>query len=69
MKKSAVNWMIEEMIKHGLVLQGTHPDNILFHSAKQREKEQNEYFFDCGRNYQLTGEGTFTEVNIETYKP
>jgi hypothetical protein len=29
------------------------------------EKEQHKLFFDCGRQYQLTGEGTFTEVNNE----
>jgi hypothetical protein len=36
--------------------------------AKEMEKEQKEYFFNCGRQYQLTGEGTFTEVYNETYK-
>ena len=35
--------------------------------AKAMEKEHNEYFFNCGRNYQLTGEGTFTETYDETY--
>lgn len=32
------------------------------------EKEQKKFMFDCGRQYQLTGEGTFTEVYNETYK-
>jgi len=31
------------------------------------EKEQKKFMFDCGRQYQLTGEGTFTEVYNETY--
>ena len=35
--------------------------------AKAMEKEHNEYFFNCGRNYQLTCEGTFTETYNETY--
>ena len=35
--------------------------------AKQMEKEQIEYFFNCGRQYQLTGEGTFKQVHNETY--
>jgi hypothetical protein len=35
--------------------------------AKAMEKEQKEYFFNCGRQYQLTGDGTFTEVYNETY--
>lgn len=34
---------------------------------KQMEKEQQKYFFDCGRQYQLNGEGTFTQVYNETY--
>jgi hypothetical protein len=37
--------------------------------AKAMDKEQKSYFFNCGRQYQLTGEGTFTEVYIETFKP
>jgi hypothetical protein len=39
----------------------------IFEQAKQMEKEQNEYFFNCGRQYQLTGEGTFKQVHNETY--
>jgi hypothetical protein len=50
------------------------PDNPMLQSLlaakprlKQVEKEQQKYFFDCGRQYQLTGEGTFKEVWDETY--
>ncbi len=39
----------------------------LFEKAKQMEKEQQKYFFDCGRQYQLNGEGTFKQVHNETY--
>ena len=35
--------------------------------AKEMEKEKQKYFFDCGRQYQLTGEGTFNQVYNETY--
>jgi len=38
-----------------------------FQQAKEMDKEQKKYFFDCGRQYQLTGEGTFTQVYQETY--
>jgi len=41
--------------------------NEIIEQAKQMEKEQNEYFFNCGRQYQLTGEGTFKQVHNETY--
>jgi hypothetical protein len=50
------------------------PENPMLHSLlaakprlKEVEKEQQKYFFDCGRQYQLTGEGTFKEVWDETY--
>ena len=39
----------------------------LLKEAKKMEKEKQKYFFDCGRQYQLTGEGTFKEVYNETY--
>ena len=49
----------------------THDEKMLvgqfFYEAEVMEKEHNEYFFNCGRNYQLTGEGTFTETYNETY--
>jgi hypothetical protein len=35
--------------------------------AKEMEKVKQKYFFDCGRQYQLTGEGTFNQVYNETY--
>ncbi len=31
------------------------------------ERQQKKYFFDCGRQYQLTGDGTFTQVYTQTY--
>ena len=39
-----------------------------FEQAKDMDKEQKAYFFECGRQFQLTGEGTFTEVYTETFK-
>jgi hypothetical protein len=41
--------------------------NQAIKKAKEMEKEKQKYFFDCGRQYQLTGEGTFNEVYNETY--
>jgi hypothetical protein len=40
---------------------------ISYEQAKEMEKENKKYFFDCGRQYQLTGEGTFAQVYNETY--
>jgi hypothetical protein len=41
--------------------------NELEEQAKAMEKEQKKFMFDCGRQYQLTGEGTFTQIYNETY--
>ena len=35
--------------------------------AKQMDIEQKRNMFNCGRQYQLTGEGTFKEVYEEMY--
>jgi hypothetical protein len=35
--------------------------------AKEMEKIQKFHMFNCGRQYQLTGEGTFKQVYQETY--
>jgi hypothetical protein len=40
-KQTAVDWLIEQIIKYELVPKGTNKDNVLFHKAKQMEKEQN----------------------------
>lgn len=44
----AVEWLIEQIIK---VDKTIHPDNILFHEAKEMEKEQLEKAIEYG--YQL----------------
>jgi hypothetical protein len=66
MKKTAVEWLVEQLKKRGYA--GEFPPHLLFEQAKEMDKEQKEYFFNCGRQYQLTGEGTFTEVYNETFK-
>jgi len=61
-KQTAVEWLEVELKKLPMV-------NVIevFQQAKAMEKEQHKLFFDCGRQYQLTGEGTFTEVHNETH--
>jgi hypothetical protein len=39
-KQTAVEWLIEQMIKYELVPKKIHFDNVLFHQAKEMEKEQ-----------------------------
>jgi hypothetical protein len=62
MKKTTVEWLECELKKIPFV-----KVEDVIKMAKAMEKEHNEYFFNCGRNYQLTGEGTFTETYNETY--
>jgi hypothetical protein len=62
-KHTAVEWL-EYEINMGLSERGL---ISAIEQAKQMEKEQQKYFFDCGRQYQLTGEGTFKQVHNETY--
>ena len=61
-KQTAVEWL--EKICND---RGYHLMSEYFNQAKAMEKEQKKFMFDCGRQYQLTGEGTFTEVYNETY--
>lgn len=50
-KQTAVDWLIEQIIKYRLVPEGTNPDNVLFHKAKEMEKEQIELaHIDGGKN-------------------
>lgn len=37
---TAVEWLVEQMIKCELLPKSVHPDNVLFHKAKQMEKQQ-----------------------------
>ena len=38
--KTAVEWLVEQMIKCELLPKSIHPDNVLFHKAKEMEKQQ-----------------------------
>lgn len=41
--------------------------SILAEQAKAMHKEESQKIFECGRNFQLTGEGTFEQVYNETF--
>ena len=67
-KQTSVKWLEEKLdIMLPLDFEWDKLEKII-NQAKAMEKEENEYFFNCGRQYQLTGEGTFTEINSETYE-
>lgn len=72
-QQTAVEWLLDElMTEMGYGRDMSRIDNKrildeITKEAKEMEKEQKKLMFDCGRQYQLTGEGTFTEVYNETY--
>lgn len=41
---------------------------IVYNQSKELFKQQSEFIFECGRNFQMTAEGTFNEVYNETFK-
>lgn len=63
-KQTAVDLLVSILNKDGFTPVLTDEE---IQQAKQMEKEQQKYFFDCGRQYQLNGEGTFKQVYNETY--
>jgi hypothetical protein len=65
-KQTAVEWLAEQLVPKAMLTYDAITYNAI-QQAKQMEKEQNEYFFNCGRQYQLTGEGTYKQVHNETY--
>ncbi len=67
-QQTAVEWQYIELSKF---LNGksefTHKSDILI-KAKEMDKEQKLNMFNCGRQYQVTGEGTFKQVYQEIYE-
>lgn len=68
-KQTAVDWLIEqlkELDRSGFNLQVSKL-NELGMQAREMDIQQKEYMFNCGRQFQLTGECTFKQVMDETY--
>ena len=75
---TAVEWLEDTLQKRISIIKSetnqlvrdTMIENLLIDIgiAKQMELEWQEYFFNCGRQYQLTGECTFNQVLAETFK-
>ena len=63
-KQTAVEWLVEQIIARKLYTKEMLEE---FEQAKEMDKEQKRNMFDCGRQYQLTGEGTFKEAYEEMY--
>jgi hypothetical protein len=65
--QTSVEWLKECLSIH-LTDEQKQQFEGLFQQALATDKEQKKFMFDCGRQYQLTGEGTFTQVYQETYE-
>ena len=62
-KQSSVEWLIEKLpidVKMELGYE-------IVEQAKEMHKEELLNIFNCGRNFQATGEGTFNEIYNEIY--
>jgi hypothetical protein len=71
--KTAVQWLMEQIsYENGYgerynTFTNQKDLTEFFKQALAMEREQHKFNFECGRNYQLTGEGTFEETHTETY--
>lgn len=63
-QQTAVEWLVQELT---VVYPRIEEMKLLTDKARHTEKEQQKYFFECGRNFQLTGENTFEQCYNETY--
>lgn len=71
-KQSSIDWlehklMIWEKNYEKWVEIPTRELKDLVKQAKAMHKEESELLFECGRNFQLTGEGTFNQVYNERF--
>ena len=76
-QQTAVEWLVEQFKEYDFAdVKDTENYIIKMQSfvlteklekAKEMDKIQKFHMFNCGRQYQLTGEGTFKQVYQETY--
>ena len=66
-KQSSIDWLEEEFVKleSTIGVQGVFYE--LLEQAKAMHKQELLNIFNCGRNFQATGEGTFNEIYNEIY--
>ena len=73
-QQTAVEWLIGQLQKTrdwqrviNEANQSTTSVRNVLQQAKEMDKIQKFHMFNCGRQYQLTGEGTFKQVYQEIY--
>jgi ATP phosphoribosyltransferase regulatory subunit HisZ len=67
---TAVQILIDELIKYGLVPKGTHKDNVLFHKALATERQQLIDAVKYGHNdaHKVNSDLSFEEYYSQTFK-
>ena len=63
-QQTAVDWLFEQIPAEWSSSKSAFD---AYQQAKQMEKEQQKTLFDCGKHYEVTGEGTFKQVYQELY--
>lgn len=66
-QQTAVDFAFETLANQGLLVYKEYTNLVAYQEAKEIEKEQKLNMFNCGRQYQVTGEGTFKQVYQEIY--
>lgn len=71
-QQTVVEWLIEQLTEQEYLYWTDKPKEMiplisLIEQAKEKDKEQKLNMFNCGRQYQVTGEGTFKQVYQEIY--
>ena len=62
-QQTAVEYLVEQLFPKALSAEQYYH----IEQAKAMHKEESRKIFECGRNFQLTGEGTFEQVYNETF--
>lgn len=62
-RQTAVEYLVEQLFPKALSAEQYYH----IEQAKAMHKEESQKIFECGRNFQLTGEGTFEQAYNETF--
>ena len=66
-KQSSIDILIKAILESDVELYISMQESGEFEQIKELHKAEQEVMFECGRNFQLTGEGTFNEVYNEAF--
>ena len=65
--QTAVEWLEKEFVKLEATIGVYSKMYEIIEQAKEMHKQELLNIFNCGRNFQATGEGTFNEIYNEIY--